>query len=91
MASNAAGRARWQAAQEAHVVATVVLLIRQSELLLSTLQRHAASLSQGAAATARAGGQISELQQAVRALSLRAVAEQLRLRALLAAKCWLRR
>ena len=54
MASNAAGRARWQAAQEAHVVATVVLLIRQSELLLSTLRRHAASLSQGAAPAGRA-------------------------------------
>ena len=75
-------RQRWEAAQEAHVVATIVLLAHQSELLLSTLPRHAAALAQAATSTTRAGGDVAELQQAVRALSLRTVAEQLRLRAL---------
>ena len=75
-------RQGWESAQEAHVIATIVLLTHHSELLLSTLPRHAAALAQAATATARAGGEVAELQQAVRALSLRAVAEQLRLRAL---------
>ena len=75
-------RQRWEAAQEAHVVSTIVLLAHQSELLLSTLPRHAAALAQAATSTTRAGGEVTELQQAVRALSLRTVAEQLRLRAL---------
>ena len=80
--SSAERRQRWEAAQEAHVVATIVLLAHQSELLLSTLPRHAAALAQAATSTTRAGGDVAELQQAVRALSLRTVAEQLRLRAL---------
>ena len=75
-------RQRWEAAQEVHVVATIALLAHQSELLLSTLPRHAAALAQAATSTTRAGGEVAELQQAVRALSLRTVAEQLRLRAL---------
>ena len=70
---------RWEAAQEAHVVATIALIAHQSELLLSTLPRHAAALAQAATSTTRAGGEVAELQQAVRALSLRTVAEQLRL------------
>ena len=75
-------RKRWFAAQEAHALSTVTLLIRQSVLLLSTLPRHAEALALAASATARAGGETSELKLAVRALSLRAVAEQLRLRVL---------
>ena len=67
----------WVAAAEQHALRTIQLMAHRSETLLTQLTPLAARLTQSVAQRARLGQSTSDLSRAVRAVSLRAVAERI--------------